>query len=201
MPAATSNVLQVTVAPETQAATPTFSPPAGTYTSAQEVTISTATLGAAIYFTSDGSTPDSPPTGTTELYIGPVTVGSSETLNAIAVAPGYLNSDVGSAAYVIDLAPSLVLNPVVQDTYRQGGFNFNANDLTWNDIGADHYDVWRNLNSAGFAFLATSGDPADYADAGLANSWVLGTYEYFILAKDSGNNTIATSNTEGTTWT
>ena len=40
-------------------AAPTFSPAGGTYTSAQNVAISTTTSGATIYYTTDGSTPSS----------------------------------------------------------------------------------------------------------------------------------------------
>ncbi|HZP60423.1 MAG TPA: heparin lyase I family protein, partial [Opitutaceae bacterium] len=58
-------------------ADPTFSPAAGTYTSAQNVTITSATSGASIRYTTDGSTP-SETAGT--LYSGPVNVGSTETL-------------------------------------------------------------------------------------------------------------------------
>jgi len=50
-------------------ANPGFSPAAGTYTSAQTVTISTTTSGASIRYTTDGSTPSST-VGT--LYSGPV---------------------------------------------------------------------------------------------------------------------------------
>ena len=76
--------------------TPTFSPVAGSYSSAQLVTI-TAANSTSIYYTTDGSTPT---TGST-LYTGAITVSSSETLKAIGVAVGYSNSAVGSAAYTI----------------------------------------------------------------------------------------------------
>jgi hypothetical protein len=81
-----------------QAATPTFSPAAGMYTSAQTVTISTSTPGATIYYTTDGSTP----TAGSALYLGPRTVSATETLEAIAVANGYATSATGSAAYTIN---------------------------------------------------------------------------------------------------
>ena len=80
-----------------QAATPTFSPAAGTYTSAQTVTISDATAGATIYYTTDGSTPT---TGST-IYSTALSVSSTTTVKAIAAAAWYTNSAVGSAAYTI----------------------------------------------------------------------------------------------------
>jgi Chitobiase/beta-hexosaminidase C-terminal domain len=81
------------------AETPTFSPAAGTYTGAQSVTISDATTGAAIYYTTDGSTP----TASSTKYAGALTVSSTETISAIAGASGYTNSAVASAAYTINL--------------------------------------------------------------------------------------------------
>jgi hypothetical protein len=95
----------------TPAAPPTFNPGAGTYDSAQVVTISTTTPGAAIYYTTDGSTP----TMNSALYSSPITVSSTETLEAISVAPttpigqvnssvtSYTQSAVGMAAYVLNL--------------------------------------------------------------------------------------------------
>jgi hypothetical protein len=82
------------------AATPTFSPAAGTYTSAQTVTISDTTAGATIYYTTNGTTPT---TTTSSVYSGPITVAATETVQALAVASGYTNSAVGSAAYTINL--------------------------------------------------------------------------------------------------
>ena len=86
-----------TIAGGGSAATPTFSPAAGTYSSAQSVTISDATSGAAIYYTTNGTTP----TTSSTRYTGPITVSSTETLEAIAVATGDTNSAVASATYTI----------------------------------------------------------------------------------------------------
>ncbi|WP_109484330.1 chitobiase/beta-hexosaminidase C-terminal domain-containing protein [Occallatibacter savannae] len=86
-----------TTAASPQAATPSFSVQSGTFTTAQSVSISSATSGAAIYYTTDGSTP----TASSHLYAGPVAVASSMTLKAIAVAQGYGNSAVAQASYDI----------------------------------------------------------------------------------------------------
>ena len=89
------------------AATPVFSPQAGTYTAAKSVTITDVTAGAVIYYTTDGTTP-SP---ASNLYSGPITVSSTETLKAMAVASGYGNSAVASAAYTIVGGASLTSLP------------------------------------------------------------------------------------------
>jgi hypothetical protein len=93
----TSDAITVTVSGSV-AASPTFSPAGGTYNSAQLVTLTDATSGAAIYYTTDGVT--APTTGSTK-YSGAIAVASSETIQAIAVASGYANSAVSSAAYTI----------------------------------------------------------------------------------------------------
>lgn len=90
------------------AASPTFNPPAGTYTSPQSVTISDATPGAAIYYAMNAT-----PTTNSTLYTGPITVSSSGTIEALAVASGTTNSAVTSAAYTINLKrPGFALNGV-----------------------------------------------------------------------------------------
>ncbi len=83
-----------------QVATPTFSPAAGTYSTAQTVTISDSTSGATIYYTTNGSSP----TTASPVYSSAITVSSTETLKALATETGYTNSAVGSAAYTLQVA-------------------------------------------------------------------------------------------------
>jgi sugar lactone lactonase YvrE len=91
------------------AATPAFSPAAGTYTVAQTVTITDGTAGGTIYYTTNGTTP----TTGSSVYSGPISVSQTETLEAMAVAPGYSQSAVATAAYTIHplLTPTMTLTP------------------------------------------------------------------------------------------
>ena len=79
-------------------ANPTFSIASGTYTSAQSVSISCATAGATIYYTTDGSTP----TNSSTQYTGAITINSTTTLKAIAYI-GTCTSGVTTATYTMDL--------------------------------------------------------------------------------------------------
>jgi hypothetical protein len=80
-----------------QTAPVTFSPGGGTYGAAQTVTLSDADTSAKIYYTTDGSTPTSAST----LYSTPIQVTVSKTIKAIAIDPALQNSNVTTAAYVI----------------------------------------------------------------------------------------------------
>jgi hypothetical protein len=90
---------EIVEASASPAATPTFSPTAGTYASTQSVSIADSTSGATIYYTTDGSTP----TINSTQYTGPITVSTSQTLNSIATASGYTSSSVASATYTISV--------------------------------------------------------------------------------------------------
>jgi uncharacterized repeat protein (TIGR03803 family) len=102
----TSSAQTLTVTSFPPAATPTFSPASGTYNSTQTVTISDTATGATIYFTNDGTTP----TTSSEVYSAPITVDSTETINAIAAGSEYSDSAVATATYTISLTPDYQLS-------------------------------------------------------------------------------------------
>ena len=94
------------VTPETPAvpvmqtvAAPTFSPNGGTFDKAQSVSITSATAGAKIYYTTDGSAP----TERSTAYTKAINVDKSMTIKAIAVKDGMTNSDVAEAVFVIEM--------------------------------------------------------------------------------------------------
>ena len=91
-------VVTVDFAMASTVATPTFSPPAGTYGPGQRVTINDATAGASIRFTVDGSTP-SETAGI--FYNGPVPVTQGTTIKAIGYTNGWTDSSIATGAFTI----------------------------------------------------------------------------------------------------
>ena len=84
-------------APTPTCATPTFTPAAGTYTEAQNVTIACDTEDATIHYTIDGTEP----TAESAVYSDALTIEETTTVKAIAVKDDYNNSAVASATYTI----------------------------------------------------------------------------------------------------
>jgi hypothetical protein len=89
--------------------TPAFNPPAGTYDSVRLVTLSSATSGATIKYTTNGDTP-SETVGV--VYTAPIAVNENMTLRAYAFKTGYLSSPVTSGTYAIGTTTPVVANPV-----------------------------------------------------------------------------------------
>jgi alpha-tubulin suppressor-like RCC1 family protein len=81
-------------------AAPTATPAAGTFTSAPLVTLASATSGASIRYTLDGSDP----TATSPLYRYPFVVAATTTVKARAFKTGMTQSTVTTAAYAVDAA-------------------------------------------------------------------------------------------------
>lgn len=95
----------VTTAPAV--ATPTFSPAAGEYSEAQNVTISCTTEGATIYYTTDGTDP----TNESTQYSGAIAVDETTTIKAIA----YVGTDASSVA----TATYTIVEPLSQITIAE----------------------------------------------------------------------------------
>ncbi len=79
------------------AVSPAFSLAGGHYLTPQTLTLTTTTLGATIYYTTNGTTP----TTSSTRYVGPITLSTTQTVTAIAVATGYTTSNPSSKAYTI----------------------------------------------------------------------------------------------------
>ncbi|MGD0831367.1 MAG: SBBP repeat-containing protein [Terracidiphilus sp.] len=108
--AESSGTVNVTITPLGATPDPTLTPPAGTYYSAQQITLGDSNSAALVYFTTDGSTPV--PGASAERPVGfTVPVDASETLSLVAVAPGYSPSNVVSAAYSILPPPGFTAGP------------------------------------------------------------------------------------------
>ena len=84
------------------AGTVTASVPDGFYTNTITVSLSTPTLGATIYYTTNGNAPTSS-NGT--VYTGPLTISSTTTLRAVAIENGFITlpSVTWTYIYVADV--------------------------------------------------------------------------------------------------
>src|SRR5437773_2506385 len=81
-----------------QAAQPAFSPNGGAFSTPTTVTISTTSPGAVIHYTTDGSTP----TASSLSYTGPVDIGTTLTLKAIATRAGWSDSSLRSLTFTMN---------------------------------------------------------------------------------------------------
>jgi len=108
---------------ELNAVAPVITPNGGTFSASQSVTLSTTTSPAEIFYTLDGSTP----TPASTLYAGPITIDTDTTINAIASAPGYIQSVVSSATLTFTYqTPPVTFNPAA-------GTYLNAQTVTISD--------------------------------------------------------------------
>lgn len=92
--------VDVAFVPANVTASPTFTPAAGIYATGQSVTISDATPGAQIRYTTDGSDP----TALSPLYAAPITVSANTTIKALAML-GSSSSGIAVATYSLQVAP------------------------------------------------------------------------------------------------
>ncbi len=89
------------------ASVPTFTPGSGSYASGTSVSVATATPGATIRYTLDGTEP----TDASALYSGPIPVNTTQTMKARAYRSGWTPSASGAASYWV--TEGVVATPTV----------------------------------------------------------------------------------------
>lgn len=107
--------LSGTVTAETSVATPTFTPNGGQVNYGSTVTITCATEGAALYYTTDGTTPT---TGSPRYYGQPIAIDRDMTIRVLAVKPGYADT-IASASYTVPTDQNISIG----EDYEEPGTN------------------------------------------------------------------------------
>ena len=181
-----SSVTTGTYTISTIVSAPVFSPAAGTYTSAQTVTISSATSGASIRYTTDGSTPTAS-TGT--VYSAPITLSSTTTLKAIAYKSGMTNSSVTSGTYTI--TSSTGTGQITREVWENIGNGTAVSVLTSNANYPNNPTSTGTLTS----FEAPTDVGSNYGQRihGYLNPTVSGSYEFWIASDDNSELWLSTS--------
>ena len=139
-------------------AAPTFSVPAGAYTTAQSVTLSTTTDDAIIYYTTNGDEP----TTSSSVYSSAISVSTTTTIKAIAVKDGMDNSSVASATYTFvtfDHAGTQADPYTVADAHTAIDANINKTGVYATGIVSEIVTAYSSdHNNITFNFVTTSGD-------------------------------------------
>jgi hypothetical protein len=137
------------------AAIPTISPNGGSFSNPVQVSLSTTTSGATIYYTTNGTVPG---TSSTQ-YTLPFTLTGSATVKAIVVATGYNNSAVASAAFTVTASsqqpyggvPWAIPGTIEAEDYDTGGEGVAYHDTAAGNSGGlyrmDGVDIWLAANS------------------------------------------------------
>lgn len=154
---------------------PSFSLKGGVFSGGCSINLSSATVGAKIYYTSDGTNP----TDTSKIYGSPILVKNTSNIRAFALKSGMTNSDITSESYTITkVTPQTTMyigasfnnwNLAITPMINSGGNDWNSNPImlqagayelkfanTSNWSGSD----WGNYSGlTGIAQLTTGGMP------------------------------------------
>lgn len=102
--------------PSLKCSQPIATPTSSSVASGTNVTLSTQTENANIYYTLDGSTPDSNST----LYTVPITITENTTIKAIAIKDGLDDSDILTSIYTIAIPTTKSIDITIRNTlYNQ----------------------------------------------------------------------------------
>lgn len=164
------------------AATPSFSPAAGIFTGTQTVTLADTTPSSAIHYTTDGSTP----TGSSTTYSTALTVSTTTTVKAIAIASGFTNSAVGSATYTIGCGQTPYATGNIDPTQikpggrlgtglfvQMAGGTFTTNDLAVYDCNGNAIDSGVLLSALATKSAVQQESYISGTDTGTANAYAV----------------------------
>lgn len=134
-------------------------PTSGIVTMGTMVTLSTATEGATIYYTLDGSNP----TNSSIQYTGPITINSATTIKAIGVKSGMNNSSVRTFSYTVEapLIPSMTVSPaqvIVNSNFNKIFILTISNDTVVNTVYAESLALDGALNGMTVGAVARTSD-------------------------------------------
>ena len=130
---------------------PTPSPAAGTYTSAQSVSLSCSKAGATIRYTTDGSDP----TETSDVYSAPIDVTATTTIKAKAFKTAMTPSEITTALYTLrDPVLPIIISPTADKIVKVAQGNPAALSVTAQNATAYQWYINRN---DGKGFVAISG--------------------------------------------
>ncbi|MBF0431252.1 MAG: chitobiase/beta-hexosaminidase C-terminal domain-containing protein, partial [Fibrobacteria bacterium] len=182
-------------------------PAASGFTSSIDITLSSNNGTAALYYTTDGTDPDSSVTGSTQLYDNsPITIVSTATLKAIAVLSEWRTSDILEEAYTRSSTASLL------EILDENGVAF-TNDVVLGNV--TQYRVRISTNYLGSDTLQfsdsawISGDEESLKDSTITGS--NGTYARIFnnlhdlsvatSTDNNGNLEVSTTDTVVISWT
>ena len=165
-----------TTPPPTQAPTPAFAPPAGSFTSTQAVSLSDSLSTAAIHYTTDGTTPSA----SSPLYGGsPLQLTQTTTINAIAVASGYTNSNVATATYTHTSSSGGPVNVNLSASFNVYAIFSNGTPVTNGGMDTGDYAYSGNLLGSS---LTWNGATFNFGGAGVPSA-----VDSTVLALPAGN--------------
>jgi Chitobiase/beta-hexosaminidase C-terminal domain/Bacterial Ig domain/Right handed beta helix region len=167
-------------------ATPTISPSGGLFSASVPVTITTATIGATIKYTIDGSAPSAAST----TYLAPFIVDAGATIKAQAFSSGMNDSGVAEATFDIAATIPDTLAPTVAIISPDDGARISG----WIHITANATD---DVGVAAVTLLADGQTLAVRSEAPYTVSWrakgILGPHVLTAIATDAAGNSATAS--------